>query len=76
MKRICFVHAGLEQHGGIGRVVSIIANGLAKETGIEVSVVSFFKETGNDVYVLNKDIKTFNLFDNRILGNKLFHILE
>lgn len=70
MKRICFVHAGLEQHGGIGRVVSIIANGLSKETGIEVSVVSFFKETGNDVYVLNKDIKTFNLFDNRISMKK------
>lgn len=70
MKRICFVHAGLEQHGGIGRVVSIIANGLSRETDIEVVVVSFCKETGRDVYVLNENIKTFNLFDSRISMKK------
>ena len=66
MKRICFVHAGLEQHGGIGRVVSIIANGLSRETDIEVVVVSFCKETCRDVYVLNENIKTFNLLSGGI----------
>lgn len=60
--KICFVHAGLKSHGGIGRVVSVVANKLSSEQ-FDVHVVSFYDVPDTpDVYEMKRDIEKHALF--------------
>lgn len=60
--KICFVHAGLKSHGGIGRVVSVVANKLSLEQ-FDVHVVSFYDAPDlPDVYEMNQGIEKHTLF--------------
>ena len=66
MIRICFLHAGLSQHGGIGRVVSIILNGLSKHTNLALFSLEYSGNSEVDVYNVKKKIKRDILFSKNI----------
>ena len=69
--KVCFVHAGLKQHGGIGRVVSIVANSLSKLEDTEIHVLSFCDSLGEaDVYELEQEIKRSCLFAKKLSMQK------
>ena len=59
---ICFFHGGFAQHGGIGRVVSIIANGMAKEPNYSVYSLSFFKSGEKNAYEIDPVVKEDYLY--------------
>ncbi len=57
MMNICFFHGGFVQHGGIGRVVSIIANGMARTSNYSVYSLSFFKNGEDNAYEIDPSVK-------------------
>ena len=60
---ICFFHGGFAQHGGIGRVVSILANGMAKKSGYSVYSLSFYKCGEEKAYVIDPMVREDYLYD-------------
>ncbi len=59
---ICFFHGGFTQHGGIGRVVSIIANGMAGEAGYAVYSLSFFRTENENAYRIDTAVRDDYLY--------------
>ncbi|PXV62294.1 glycosyltransferase involved in cell wall biosynthesis [Halanaerobium congolense] len=72
---ICFFLGGFSGVGGIGRVTSILANELSKDSNINVFTLSFYESSSNEVYELNKNIKKNYLYDQPITMKKAFLLL-
>lgn len=62
--KICFFLGGFYQNGGIGRVTSILANRLAKETDIDVFALCYFNPHKQNIYFLHSAIHEEFLLDN------------
>lgn len=60
---ICFLHGGFAEHGGIARVVSIIANGLQKESDYSVYSLSFFRSQKENAYEIDAEIHEDYLYN-------------
>ena len=60
---VCFFHGGFAQHGGIGRVVSILANGMAKKSEYSVYSLSFFKSGEEKAYAIDPTVREDYLYD-------------
>lgn len=60
--KICFLHSGFAQHGGIERVVSIVANRMAKESGYSVYSLSFYKIREENAYMIDPRVKEDYLY--------------
>lgn len=56
MMKVCFVLGGFTS-GGIGRVVSILANRLSQEDNIEVHIINLAPPKKDEIYNLEKNIK-------------------
>lgn len=63
MIKVCFLIGGLQGNGGIGRVVSILANEISKDSRFEVSIVSYFEEKEKKrLYNLNSRVSSTVIF--------------
>lgn len=60
---ICFFHGGFAQHGGIGRVVSILANGMAKQIDYKVYSLSLFRSGEGNAYEIDPAVHDDFLYD-------------
>lgn len=71
MKKITFFIHNMYMMGGTERVVSLIANRLAKE--FEVEIVSLLKETEKTFYDINPNIKITNILYKELKPVKLYY---
>lgn len=66
MERICFLHGGFTVHGGIGRVVSTITNGMTSNSNLEVYSLSFFQENKPLAFTIDDHVNNDYLYNNRV----------
>lgn len=75
MKKITFFIYNMYAAGGTERVVSLIANELAKEN--EVEIISLYKTDETPFYKLNANIKLKNIFGDKELNYRFkFHYIK
>lgn len=55
--KVCFFLGGFYQNGGIGRVTSVLANGLAESGKIKVVTLGYFNPGKPNIYQLSKNIQ-------------------
>ncbi|QPS30459.1 glycosyltransferase family 4 protein [Clostridium perfringens] len=62
MKKIAFVVSDINNFGGVQKVTNIIANELAKETDLNISIISLFNSKNKNNLMFNKNIELDNIF--------------
>lgn len=67
---ICFLLGGFQGNGGIGRVVSILANKLSENKFYKVHTISFCEENKPMLYNLSEDIIQHKLYTKNISMTK------
>lgn len=63
MRKIAFFCYNIDDSGGLERVLSLIANNLADQNEIQVTIISFFNKK-NRFFALSENIKVYYLDDN------------
>ena len=64
--KVCFVCGGFSANGGIGRVVSLLANELAKDDQYEIFLCSFYETESSIYYEIDSRCHLHELFDNPV----------
>jgi len=67
---ICFILGGFTSNGGIGRVVSILVNGLCKDANLNIYTISFYDTKMPNLYKIDKRVQQNYLFESRINMSK------
>ena len=67
---ICFFHGGFSLHGGIGRVVSILANGMSENSDYSVYSLSFYKDGKDKAFDIKPSVAEFYLHDQPVSMTK------
>lgn len=70
--KICFLIGGFAGNGGIGRVTSILANGLVKKTDVDIHALIYSKSVAPDLYDLDSKIKKAYLFNELVTMKRAF----
>lgn len=63
MKKIAFFCYNIDDSGGLERVLSLIANNLADQNDIQVTIISFFNKK-NRFFALSENIKVYYIDNN------------
>ena len=71
MKKVSFFVYDIYQMGGIEKVVSLIANELAKN--YEVEIISLYKKSNAPFYKLDPKIKVWNILEKQLDPIKLYY---
>lgn len=70
--RICFFCGGFNTNGGIGRVTSIVANGLERLPEYDIFLCSFYEEHSGKYYDVDDTIKKDELFSHFVTMTNAF----
>ena len=68
--KICFLLNGFEENGGIGRVVSILANGLSRDEQYRIHTLSFYGEGKPELFPLDEGVQKDLLYHHPITMKK------
>lgn len=69
---ICFLCAGFDANGGIGRVVSILSDALVRQSDLNIFLCCFRDVKADSYYTLNPNCRQSFLFDRRITMTSAF----
>ena len=72
MNNVCFFHAGVSEHGGIGRVVSILTGSLVQSKDIKIYELALYKKHSEDVYQIDDSISRDVLYSSPTSMKKVF----
>lgn len=61
--KVCFLHQGFSNAGGIERAVSMLLNVLCLDKGFEIHSLGFIKPKEKNVYDIKREIVDSNLYD-------------